>query len=83
MISQYPVKRGHHHPQASDYFQCSVDVRQGENLSPCSFAINLNDLEDFIVSKEFEGFETSAGVVFVILLEILELDSNCLYGTLS
>ena len=42
---------------SSDFFQCSVGVRQGENLSPFLFAIYLNDLEEFLVSKEFEGLK--------------------------
>jgi hypothetical protein len=38
----------------SDFFSCSVGVRQGENLSPLLFAIFLHDLEDFL-SLSFEG----------------------------
>ena len=34
------VQIGHH---VSDYFMCKVDVRQGENLSPFSFSIYIND----------------------------------------
>ena len=35
----------------SDFFRCSVGVRQGENLSPILFAIYLNDLEKILGSK--------------------------------
>ena len=37
--------------ELSDFFKCSVGVRQGENLSPILFAIYLNDLEKTLGSK--------------------------------
>ena len=36
---------------SSQFFNCNVGVRQGENLSPFLFSIFLNDLEDYLVSK--------------------------------
>ena len=38
----------------SQFFNCNVGVRQGENLSPLLFAIYLNDFEGY-VSQEYEG----------------------------
>jgi hypothetical protein len=39
------VESGH---TFSDFFTCDIVVRHGENLSPCLFAIYLNDLEEFL-----------------------------------
>ena len=35
----------------SDYFQCYLGVRQGENLSPVLFAIYLNGLRSFMAER--------------------------------
>ena len=40
----------------ADYFESNCGVRQGENLSPVLFAIYLNDLEDYLNSKNHNGF---------------------------
>lgn len=42
----------------SDYFPCENGVRQGENLSPFLFSIFLNDLEDYLISKNIVGLNT-------------------------
>lgn len=43
--------------QKSNFFNCNVGVRQGENLSPLLFAMYLNDFELFI-SKRFSGLSS-------------------------
>ena len=43
----------------SQYFQCNVGVRQGENLSPLLFAIFLNDFE-YSISRKYKGLNDLA-----------------------
>ena len=40
----------------SEYFNCNVGVRQGENLSPLLFAIFLNDFE-YSISRKYNGLK--------------------------
>ena len=44
--------------QTSEYFKCEIGVRQGENLSPFLFSLFLNDLEDFILTKDIVGLSS-------------------------
>jgi hypothetical protein len=39
------------HNMYSDYFPCSIGVRQGENLSPLLFSLFLNDLEEYLTNS--------------------------------
>ena len=38
----------------SEFFECNVGVRQGDNLSPLLFAMYINDFESY-VKKEYDG----------------------------
>ena len=42
----------------SEYFQCNIGVRQGENLSPFLFSLYLNDLQTFLSTKNIKGIES-------------------------
>jgi hypothetical protein len=42
----------------SDYFNCDMGVRQGENVSPFLFAMFLNDLQMFFENAGLNGLET-------------------------
>jgi hypothetical protein len=41
--------------ETSNYFECNAGVRQGEKLFPFLFSLYLNDLEDFLQSKNSLG----------------------------
>ena len=43
------------HNGTTDYFPCTIGVRQGENLSPFLFSIYLNDLEHYLNSHQVTG----------------------------
>ena len=42
--------------ERSDFFNCNIGVRQGENLSPFLFALYINDFELFI-RQRFQGVD--------------------------
>ena len=46
--------------QNSEFFACSVGVRQGDNLSPILFAIYLNDLSPSLEKEGFDGVDLSS-----------------------
>jgi sorting nexin-29 len=50
----------------SDYFTCSIGVRQGDNLSPLLFAIYTNDLEEHLRGV-YDGLKFSAECIRVAL----------------
>ena len=35
----------------SEFFNCEIGVKQGENLTPYLFSLYLNDLEIFFLAK--------------------------------
>ena len=41
--------------QQSNLFPCNNGFRQGENVSPITFPLYLNDLEDYLSSHGCEG----------------------------
>ena len=38
--------------RTTEFFNCNVGVRQGENLSPFLFSLFVNDIEDFLIEKK-------------------------------
>jgi hypothetical protein len=40
-----------HNGQVTDFFNCKIGVRQGDNLSPLLFAIFINDFNKYIGEK--------------------------------
>ena len=50
------VKQNH---KISNFFECNIGVRQGENLSPLLFAIYLNDFE-FFLSRGCKGLDMAS-----------------------
>ncbi len=53
--------------QLSDEFSCSLGVRQGECLSPFLFAIYVNDLEQELSNKGFDGIDIGMAKLFLLL----------------
>ncbi len=53
--------------QLSDEFSCSLGVRQGECLSPFLFAMYVNDLEQELCNKGFDGIDIGMAKLFLLL----------------
>ena len=66
----------------SEYFNCEKGVRQGENLSPLLFSLYLNDLEEFLLSKNSSGIEIEINddqiELYIKLFAILYADDTIL-----
>lgn len=47
----------------SDFINCNVGVRQGENLSPFLFSLYISDLEHFLLDKNIEGLKSISDAI--------------------
>jgi len=56
--------------ETSEPFNCTIGVRQGENLSPILFSLFLNDLENFLQSK-IDGINVKEDITVLLKLFIL------------
>ena len=50
--------RSVHNGCKSEYFQCNIGVRQGDNLSPFLFSLYLNELQTFLATENIKGIES-------------------------
>lgn len=71
----------------SNFFQCSVGVRQGENLSPFLFALYLNDLEYYLRTNNVNGIDCTLATdeifMFFKLFVLLYADDTVLLAETS
>ena len=75
----------------SDFFNCNIGVRQGENLSPFLFALYINDFELFVrdryngvdlLPQNLRSLMLNSGVdVFLKLFSLLYADDTILLST--
>ena len=68
----------------SDFFQSYCGVRQRENLSPILFSLFLNDLEEFLESRQcseitFNILDDDASI-FLKILVLLYADDTVIFG---
>ena len=72
--------------ETSAFFDCTIGVRQGDNLSPFLFSLYLNDLEDFLRSQNVNGItcdtkptnDIDRAVMFFKLFVFLYADDTAL-----
>jgi hypothetical protein len=53
--------------EMSDEFECNTGVRQGESLSPFLFCMFVNDLENELYTKGFEGVDAGWIKLYILL----------------
>ena len=54
--------------ECTDYFECSVGLKQGCLLSPLIFSIFINDLADHIQNSSIKGIQLFPDVIEILLL---------------
>ena len=68
----------------STFFQCSMGVRQGENLSPFLFSIYLNDLEQYLRTNNVVGIDctlqTDELFMYFKLVVLLYADDTVIFA---
>ena len=69
----------------SCFFQSHCGVRQGENLSPALFSLFLNNLENYLFSRNGTGipvdYEDEDISVYLEILILLYVDDTVIFGT--
>lgn len=53
--------------EVSDSFTCLLGVRQGESLSPFLFAMYLNDIEEYLLTNNYDGINLDTLKLLIML----------------